>query len=45
MSSPVPHANAITIPSKLMLEIASELVAGPDWGLRQVKVLLREQDQ
>jgi len=43
MSDTSPRANAITIRSKLMLEIASELVAGPDWGLRQVKVSLREQ--
>ncbi|MFM9971566.1 MAG: TAXI family TRAP transporter solute-binding subunit [Burkholderiales bacterium] len=43
MSDSTPRANAITIRSKLMLEIASELVAGPDWGLRQVKVSLREQ--
>lgn len=43
MSGSVPRANAITIRSKLMLEIASELVAGPDLGLRQVKVSLREQ--
>ena len=43
MPAPRPFANAITIRSKLMLELASELVAGPDWGLRQVKVSLREQ--
>ncbi|OFZ98876.1 MAG: hypothetical protein A3H35_08285 [Betaproteobacteria bacterium RIFCSPLOWO2_02_FULL_62_17] len=43
MSAASPWANAITIRSKLMLEIASELVAGPDWGLRQAKVMLREQ--
>ena len=43
MSASPPRANAITIRSRLMLEIASELVTGPDWGLRQVKVSLREQ--
>lgn len=43
MPAPAPRANAITIRSKLMLEIAAELVSGPDWGLRQAKVTLREQ--
>jgi TRAP-type uncharacterized transport system substrate-binding protein len=36
-------ANAIAIRSKLMLEIASGLVGGPDTSLRQAKVTLRAQ--
>jgi TRAP-type uncharacterized transport system substrate-binding protein len=39
----MPAANAITIRSKLMLEIASGLVEGPDTSVRQAKVTLREQ--
>src|SRR4051812_46022085 len=36
-------ANPITTRSKLMLEIASALVASDDTSLRQAKVLLRQQ--
>ncbi len=36
-------ANPVTTRSRVVLEIAAELVARPDQGLRQAKVLLREQ--
>jgi TRAP-type uncharacterized transport system substrate-binding protein len=36
-------ANPVTTRSMVMLEIAAGLVTGPDVGLRQAKVLLREQ--
>ena len=36
-------ANPVTTRSRVMLEIAAELVSGPDTSVRQAKVLLRDQ--
>jgi TRAP-type uncharacterized transport system substrate-binding protein len=43
MAQPASWANPITTRSKVVLEIASELVGGSDWSVRQAKVLLKSQ--